>query len=40
MFKWFREHGYKVDIHELKKAHPGLKDFSAWLETESQFMEH
>ncbi|PGH18436.1 hypothetical protein AJ79_00505 [Helicocarpus griseus UAMH5409] len=40
MFKWFHDEGYKVDIPELRKAHPGLKDFATWLEKESQFMKH
>jgi nucleoside-diphosphate-sugar epimerase len=40
MFRWFHEHGYKANIGELKKIHPGLKDFGAWLETDSQFMKH
>jgi len=37
MFRWFHDVGYAADIAELKKMHPGLKDFGAWLETESQF---
>jgi nucleoside-diphosphate-sugar epimerase len=39
MFKWFHDEGYGADIDELKKVHPGLKDFSAWLEKDSQFMK-
>ena len=38
MFKWFHDEGYKADISELKKVHPGLKDFSSWLETDSGFV--
>ncbi|GAM35405.1 nucleoside-diphosphate-sugar epimerase family protein [Talaromyces pinophilus] len=34
MFRWFHDEGYKADILELKKMHPGLKDFGTWLETE------
>ncbi|KAI1656401.1 nucleoside-diphosphate-sugar epimerase family protein [Daldinia decipiens] len=37
MFKWFRNVGYGADIASLRKMNPGLKDFGAWLETESQF---
>ncbi|KAL4798175.1 nucleoside-diphosphate-sugar epimerase family protein [Aspergillus venezuelensis] len=37
MFRWFHEEGYGADIAELKKIHPGLKDFGAWLETESDW---
>ncbi|KAL4902520.1 hypothetical protein BDW74DRAFT_157958 [Aspergillus multicolor] len=39
MFQWFHDEGYRADIAELKKIHPGLKDFEAWLETESEFMK-
>ncbi|KAL2813652.1 hypothetical protein BJX63DRAFT_393573 [Aspergillus granulosus] len=35
MFRWFHDEGYKADIQELKKIHPGLKDFRSWLETDS-----
>jgi uncharacterized protein YbjT (DUF2867 family) len=37
MFKWFHDVGYGADIAEVKKIHPGLKDFGTWLETESKF---
>jgi len=37
MFKWFHDEGYKANISELKKVHPGLKDFAEWLKTESEF---
>ncbi|OOQ88574.1 nmrA-like family protein [Penicillium brasilianum] len=37
MFKWFHDVGYGADIAEVKKIHPGLKDFATWLETESKF---
>ncbi len=37
MFTWFYDVGYAADIVELRKIHPGLKDFGAWLEMESQF---
>ncbi|KAH8893650.1 NmrA-like family protein [Thozetella sp. PMI_491] len=39
MFKWFHDVGYAANISELKKIHPGLKDFETWLKTESQFPE-
>lgn len=38
MFKWFDEgEGFTVDIPKLRRMNPGLKDFGAWLETESGF---
>ncbi|KAF3054966.1 NmrA-like family domain-containing protein 1 [Daldinia childiae] len=37
MFRWFRNVGYGADIASLRKMNPDLKDFGAWLETESQF---
>ncbi|GLI79021.1 hypothetical protein PoHVEF18_007343 [Penicillium ochrochloron] len=37
MFKWFYDEGYAADIEEVRKIHPGLKDFGTWLETESKF---
>ncbi|RDW76630.1 uncharacterized protein DSM5745_06622 [Aspergillus mulundensis] len=37
MFAWFREEGSKADIQALKKVHPGLKDFRAWLGGESEW---
>ena len=37
MFKWFHDAGYGADIAELRKTHPQLQDFGAWLEKESQF---
>ncbi|KAL2835681.1 hypothetical protein BJY01DRAFT_223223 [Aspergillus pseudoustus] len=35
MYRWFHDEGFKADIQELKKLHPGLKDFRTWLETDS-----
>jgi uncharacterized protein YbjT (DUF2867 family) len=40
MFQWFHDEGYKADITELRKLHPGLKDFGMWLEADSQFIKH
>lgn len=37
MFQWFYDSGYGADVGALKKLHPGLKDFSSWLEQESGF---
>ncbi|KAL3450330.1 nucleoside-diphosphate-sugar epimerase family protein [Aspergillus insuetus] len=37
MFKWFYDEGYGADVAALRKIHPELKDFGAWLETESGF---
>ncbi|KAL5342329.1 hypothetical protein BJX70DRAFT_356468 [Aspergillus crustosus] len=37
IFKFFLEDGYKADIQAARKIHPGLKDFKAWLETESDW---
>lgn len=39
MFKWFHDEGYGADVEEVKKIHPGLKDFGTWLETESGFVK-
>ncbi|KAE8140078.1 nucleoside-diphosphate-sugar epimerase family protein [Aspergillus pseudotamarii] len=38
MFRWFYDSGYKADIPALRRVHPGLKNFEAWLETESGFL--
>ncbi|KAF7595702.1 hypothetical protein BBP40_005146 [Aspergillus hancockii] len=40
MFKWFYNQGYGADIRNIKKIHPGLKDFDTWLKEESQFVKH
>jgi uncharacterized protein YbjT (DUF2867 family) len=40
MFKWFFNQGYAADIREVRKIHPGLKDFDTWLKEESQFVKH
>ncbi|KKK22079.1 hypothetical protein ARAM_002494 [Aspergillus rambellii] len=40
MFRWFHDEGYKADIAALRKVHPGLKDLSTWLETESVFIDN
>ncbi|KAJ5453559.1 uncharacterized protein N7458_004515 [Penicillium daleae] len=37
MYKWFYDEGFAADIEEVRKIHPGLKDFGTWLETESKF---
>ncbi|GLB11661.1 hypothetical protein AtubIFM57258_008531 [Aspergillus tubingensis] len=39
MYRWFHDEGYQVNIGELRKKHPGLKDFGDWLEQESDFVE-
>ena len=39
MFKWFHDEGFGADVEEVKKIHPGLKDFETWLETESGFVK-
>jgi uncharacterized protein YbjT (DUF2867 family) len=39
MFKWFHDEGFGADVEEVKKIHPGLKDFETWLETESAFVK-
>lgn len=36
MFEWFYTDGYKADIHALKQTHPGLLNWSEWLETDSK----
>ena len=37
MFKWFHNEGYKADIAKLRAIHPGMKDFTAWLDNDSKF---
>jgi uncharacterized protein YbjT (DUF2867 family) len=39
MYRWFHDEGYKADLQELKRMHPGLKDFRSWLETESAWRD-
>ena len=31
MMAWFNDHGYAADIPALRKLHPGLLTFAAWL---------
>jgi uncharacterized protein YbjT (DUF2867 family) len=31
MFEWFRSAGYRADIADLRRRHPGLRTFSDWL---------
>ena len=35
MFKWFVDEGFGTDIEATRKRYPYLKDFRAWVETES-----
>lgn len=35
MFDWFRDVGFGVDVRETRREYPFLKDFRAWLRTES-----
>ncbi|KAF7189944.1 NmrA-like family domain-containing oxidoreductase phqG [Pseudocercospora fuligena] len=35
MFNWFATDGFGTDVPGLRKRYPYLKDFRAWLETES-----
>lgn len=35
MFKWFKDDGFGTDVEAVRKRYPYLKDFKAWLETES-----
>ncbi|KAL4790838.1 hypothetical protein BDV19DRAFT_401741 [Aspergillus venezuelensis] len=37
MFKFFHDEGFGADIDALKRVNPGLKDFRAWLESESEW---
>ncbi|EFQ25161.1 NmrA-like family protein [Colletotrichum graminicola] len=37
MFKWFYDVGFGVNIQELRKEYPELKDFETWLKAESDF---
>ena len=31
MIEWFNAHGYEADIPALRKLHPGLRSFEAWI---------
>lgn len=35
MFEWFKSTGYAADLQSLRSSYPFLKDFKAWVETES-----
>lgn len=37
MIDWFAAEGYKADISNLKKLHPGLMDVETWIVKESAF---
>ncbi|PWY94345.1 NAD(P)-binding protein, partial [Aspergillus sclerotioniger CBS 115572] len=39
MYQWFHDEGFGVDIGELRRQYPGLKDVGAWLEQESKFVK-
>lgn len=36
MFDWFREAGYQADIPALRRLHPGLLTFDAWLHARAE----
>ncbi|EMC99356.1 hypothetical protein BAUCODRAFT_31675 [Baudoinia panamericana UAMH 10762] len=37
MINWFGSDGYKANVPELRKLHPGLMDLQTWIEKESNF---
>jgi len=37
MINWFGSDGYRANIPELKKMHPGLMDLETWIKTKSAF---
>jgi hypothetical protein len=37
MIDWFGSEGYKANIPELRKMHPGMLDLGSWIEKESAF---
>lgn len=37
MVRWFGEKGFGADLVDMKKRHPGILDFGAWLKEESQY---
>lgn len=37
MYKWLNEVGYDADLEECRKEHPGMLNFSKWIEFESGF---
>jgi uncharacterized protein YbjT (DUF2867 family) len=40
MYRWFAEEGYGVDIAQVQRVNPEMKNFRAWLETESAWAGH
>ncbi|EME43516.1 hypothetical protein DOTSEDRAFT_72783 [Dothistroma septosporum NZE10] len=37
MFNWFKSDGFNVDVPELRKRYPFLKDFRVWVREESEW---
>jgi len=37
MINWFGSDGYKANIPQLKKMHPGLLDMESWIKQKSAF---
>jgi uncharacterized protein YbjT (DUF2867 family) len=35
MYRWFEDHGYKVDVSKVRAEYPGLHSFDAWLKEQS-----
>ncbi|KAJ4288760.1 hypothetical protein N0V88_007295 [Collariella sp. IMI 366227] len=38
MLEWFAQEGYKVDIEEVRRQHPGLLNMEEWLAKKSKFV--
>ncbi|KAK7927372.1 nucleoside-diphosphate-sugar epimerase family protein [Apiospora marii] len=38
MFRWFHDEGFGADLSALRKEHPGLQSWGAWLESESDWV--
>ncbi|KAK8060104.1 hypothetical protein PG996_010034 [Apiospora saccharicola] len=38
MFRWFHDEGFGADLPALRKEHPGLQSWGAWLESESEWV--
>lgn len=37
MFRWFHDEGFGAELAALRKEHPGLQSWGAWLENESEW---
>lgn len=40
MMKWMRSDGFGTDVAKMRKSNPDMKDFEAWLQTESAWKKN